>query len=63
VGNWHYACILALTLFGLEKADALSFAILYHALSVGIVLVLGLAFLPFNRFSPKDLQIEKPDNA
>lgn len=63
VGNWHYACILALTLFGLEKAEALSFAILYHALSVGIVLVLGLAFLPFNRFSPKDLQIEKSVNA
>jgi glycosyltransferase 2 family protein len=55
VGNWHYACILALTLFGLDKADALTFAILYHALSIGIVLVLGLLFLPFNRFSLKDL--------
>jgi hypothetical protein len=55
VGNWHYACILALTLFGLGKADALSFAILYHALSIGIVLVLGLLFLPFNRFSLKQV--------
>jgi len=55
VGNWHYACILALTLFGLDKADALTFAILYHALSIGIVLVLGLIFLPFNRFSLRDL--------
>jgi uncharacterized protein (TIRG00374 family) len=55
VGNWHYACILALTLFGLGKADALTFAILYHALSIGIVVVLGLLFLPFNRFSLKDL--------
>lgn len=55
VGNWHFACILTLTLFGLDKADALTFAILYHALSIGIVLVLGLAFLPFNRFSLKDL--------
>lgn len=55
VGNWHYACILSLTLFGLDKSDALTFAIFYHALSIGIVLVLGLAFLPFNRFSLKDL--------
>jgi uncharacterized protein (TIRG00374 family) len=55
VGNWHYACILALTLFGLDKAGALTFAILYHALSIGIVLVLGLLFLPFNRFCLKDL--------
>lgn len=62
VGNWHYACILALTLFGLDKADALTFAVLYHALSIGIVLVLGLAFLPFNRFSLKDLQDRPADN-
>jgi glycosyltransferase 2 family protein len=62
VGNWHYACILALTLFGLDKADALTFAILYHALSIGIVLVLGLAFLPFNRFSLKDLKNRESGN-
>lgn len=55
VGNWHYACILALTLFGLDKANALTFAILYHALSIGVVLMLGLFFLPFNRFSFRDL--------
>jgi uncharacterized protein (TIRG00374 family) len=56
IGNWHYACVLALTLFGLDKADALTFAIVYHALSIGIVLVLGLIFLPFNRFSLQDLK-------
>lgn len=62
VGNWHYACILALTLFGIDKADALTFAILYHALSIGIVLVLGLLFLPFNRFSLKDLRNRESAN-
>ncbi|MBN1546390.1 MAG: flippase-like domain-containing protein [Syntrophaceae bacterium] len=56
IGNWHYACILALTLFGLAKTDALTFAIVYHALSIGIVLILGLVFLPFNRFSFLDLK-------
>lgn len=62
VGNWHYACILALTLFGLQKADALSFAVVYHALSIGIVLVLGLLFMPFNRFSLRDLQNKNPND-
>jgi uncharacterized protein (TIRG00374 family) len=51
IGNWHYACLVALSLFGLAKADALSFAVVYHFLSMIIVLVLGIAFLPFNKFS------------
>jgi len=62
VGNWHYACILALTLFGLAKADALSFAVVYHALAVGMTLVLGLIFLPCNRFPLKDLRSEKSND-
>jgi hypothetical protein len=56
IGNWHYACVLALSFFGLAKADALSFAVVYHFLSMMIVLVLGLAFLPFNRFSISDMK-------
>ena len=52
VGNWHFACVATLTLlFQLGKDDALSFAILYHALSIGMLLIMGLAFLPANRFS------------
>jgi len=52
VGNWHYACVATLTLlFQLNKDDALSFAILYHALSMGMILIMGLVFLPANRFS------------
>lgn len=56
IGNWHYACVLALSFFGLAKADALSFAVVYHFLSMAIVLVLGLAFLPFNKFSISDMK-------
>ena len=56
IGNWHYACVLALSFFGLTKADALSFAVVYHFLSMMIVLVLGLAFLPVNRFSISDIK-------
>lgn len=56
VGNWHYFCILGLSLYDIPKTEALSFAILYHFLSVGIVLALGLVFLPHNRFSLTDLK-------
>jgi glycosyltransferase 2 family protein len=58
IGNWHYFCILGLGLFGIPKTEALGFAILYHFLSIGIVIALGLLFLPFNRFSMKDLTRE-----
>ena len=56
VGNWHFFCILGLTLYGIPKTEALSFAIIYHFLSIGIVVLLGLLFLPFNRFSLSDLK-------
>jgi uncharacterized protein (TIRG00374 family) len=56
IGNWHYFCILGLSLFGVPKTDALTFAIIYHFLSMALIVVLGLAFLPFNRFSMADLR-------
>jgi uncharacterized protein (TIRG00374 family) len=58
VGNWHYACVFALSLFGLAKADALSFAVVHNFLSMAIVLVLGVGFLPFTRFSIADMKKE-----
>jgi len=60
IGNWHYFCILGLSIFGVPRTDALSFAIIYHAISIGIVVILGLAFLPFNRFSVADLRRQDP---
>jgi len=56
IGNWHYACVLALSIFGLAKAEALSFAVVYHFLSMAIVIILGVAFLPFNKFSISDMK-------
>jgi glycosyltransferase 2 family protein len=56
IGNWHYACVLGLSLFGLAKADALSFAVIYHFISMVVLLVLGLAFLPFNKFSVSEMK-------
>jgi glycosyltransferase 2 family protein len=62
VGNWHYACVFALGLFGLAKADALSFAVVHNFLSMAVVLVLGLGFLPFNRFSIADMKKQMNDD-
>lgn len=58
IGNWHYACILGLTLFNIPKSEALTFAIIYHFLSIGIVIILGIIFLPFNKFSIADMKKE-----
>lgn len=58
IGNWHYACVLGLTLFGVSKSEALTFAVIYHFLSIGLVVALGLIFLPFNKFSITDMKKE-----
>ncbi|MBN1615047.1 MAG: flippase-like domain-containing protein [Deltaproteobacteria bacterium] len=58
IGNWHYFCILGLGLFGIPRSEALSFAVIHHILSVGIVVVLGVICLPFSRFSLKELKAE-----
>lgn len=51
IGNWHYSCLLGLSLYGVPKTDAFSFAVIYHFLSVGIIFFLGSIFLPFSGFS------------
>jgi len=55
IGNWHYACILGLSLFGIAKPEGLSFALVYHFLSMVVLIVLGVAFLPFNKFSISEM--------
>ena len=61
VGNWHFFCVLGLSLFGIPRTDALTFAVIYHFLSIGTVIILGLIFLPFNKFllSGLNLQLSK----
>ncbi|MHB8092154.1 MAG: lysylphosphatidylglycerol synthase transmembrane domain-containing protein [Syntrophales bacterium] len=56
IGNWHYFCILGLGLFNVAKTEALTFAVIYHALSIGIIIVLGVVFLPLYSFSLDDLK-------
>ena len=47
VGNYHYSCMLGLALFGISKADALTYAILIHGLQFLVIIILGLIFIPF----------------
>ena len=51
VGTYHYACVLGLTFFGIDKAPALSYSIAAHFLQLIPVVALGLAFLPFEHIS------------
>jgi hypothetical protein len=65
IGNWHFACIVGLGLFGVAKPEALSFALVYHFLSIALIVVLGIIFLPFNKFSIADIKTyaDKTDNS
>jgi len=62
IGNWHLACVLGLSFFGLAEAEALSFAVVYHFLSIALVVVLGVIFLPFNKFSISDIKKQLNQN-
>ncbi|HYA14354.1 MAG TPA: lysylphosphatidylglycerol synthase transmembrane domain-containing protein [Syntrophales bacterium] len=55
VGNWHYSCIFGLSLFGIPKTDAFTFSVIFHFIAVGIIIILGMMFLPSNKFSLSDL--------
>ncbi|MFA7464738.1 MAG: lysylphosphatidylglycerol synthase transmembrane domain-containing protein [Syntrophales bacterium] len=59
IGNWHFFCVLGLTLFGISKADALTYAIIFHFISLGFTVVLGAIFLPFNHFRLSDLRVDR----
>ena len=62
IGSWHFSCILALGFFGIAKPAALSFAVVYHFLSMIIVVILGVIFLPFNKFSVSDMKKQMNNN-
>jgi uncharacterized protein (TIRG00374 family) len=51
IGNYHFSCVIGLTLFGVPKTDALTFAILLHFLQLSVMILLGLIFLPFMKVS------------
>lgn len=56
VGNWHYACLLGLSIFGIPKESSLPFGIIYHFISMATTVLLGLPFLPSNSVSIDELK-------
>lgn len=58
IGNWHFFCVLGLSLFSIPRTDAFTFAVIYHFLSIGTVIILGLIFLPFNKFPLSGLNLQ-----
>jgi uncharacterized protein (TIRG00374 family) len=53
IGNYHLACIVALSLFGVAKTPAVSYAIVLHILQFFLIVGFGLVFLVI---SPVPLQ-------
>jgi uncharacterized protein (TIRG00374 family) len=45
IGNYHYACIVAMGLFGVAKDTALAYAILVHFLTLAVLVAMGLFFI------------------
>ena len=45
IGNYHYACVVALGLFGVAKGAALAFAILIHFLTMVVLVLMGVVFM------------------
>lgn len=56
VGNWHYFTMIGLVLFGISRADAMTFAIVHHAICIIFTAILGLIFLPSNTLTLSDLK-------
>ncbi|MBZ0156981.1 MAG: flippase-like domain-containing protein [Alphaproteobacteria bacterium] len=55
IGNFQFACIVGLSLFGVPKDNALAFSMVYYLIGIGIQIVLGLLFLPSLRISFREL--------
>jgi hypothetical protein len=45
IGNYHYACVVALGLFGVGKDIALAYAILLHFLTLVVLVSMGVFFI------------------
>jgi glycosyltransferase 2 family protein len=47
IGNFQFACIVALSFYGVAKNEAFTFAMVYYLTAISVNIVLGLIFLPF----------------
>ncbi|OGP53798.1 MAG: hypothetical protein A2Y65_12630 [Deltaproteobacteria bacterium RBG_13_52_11] len=47
IGNFQFACIVALSFYGVARNEAFAFAMVYYFTGIGVNIVLGLIFLSF----------------
>jgi len=52
LGNFQYACILALSIYGVPKEEALAFSVVYYLVGMGAITFLGLWSLTRINVSP-----------
>ncbi len=55
LGNFQYAAILALSYFNIQKSEAFTFSIISYLAGVGLVIMIGLIFLFFEKLSLKEI--------
>ncbi len=56
LGSFQFACILALSIFNISKADAIAFSIIYYIFGIGLYILLGFIFVPFTTFSFRSIK-------
>jgi len=61
IGTWEYFSILALSIFGIERKIALSYALVYHFISWVVVVTLGTIAMINSGFSARDIKCLKTE--
>ena len=57
IGNFQYACILALMVFDVSKGDAFAYSMVLYILDIGLTILVGLAFIhTISDFSFKEMK-------
>jgi len=56
IGNFQVGSVVALTLTGVEKSEAVAFSIVFYIIGIGVDVILGLIFLPFIKISLKEIK-------
>jgi uncharacterized membrane protein YbhN (UPF0104 family) len=51
IGNYHYASVVALGLFGVGKDIALAYAILLHFLTLAVLVIMGIFFINVSKLN------------
>ena len=59
IGTFQYSCIIALSLFSIDKNDSFIFANLYYILGIGLTIILGVFFSSLTSFSIREYLSER----